>query len=70
MKDYSISEERANEIRAQINKKKEEGAKLNSFYQVDKIAEFSQLGIEIDTTNDIDFTGKSTQQIKHLFKDA
>jgi len=67
MWDYSISETKANEIRAELNKRKIPEQKLTSFYQIDKIAEFSALGIEIDTSQDIDFTGKSTQEIKKLF---
>ena len=66
MKDYSISEEKANEIRAAINRKKQ-GVKITSYYQADKLASIMSVDYKFDLSSDIDFAGKTTAEIKQQF---
>jgi GPH family glycoside/pentoside/hexuronide:cation symporter len=67
MKDYSISEEKANEIRAAINKKKQGRPKFTSYYQADKLASLMNLDFKFDTSSDIDFSVKTADEIKQIF---
>ena len=65
MKDYDISEEKANEIRAEINRRKA-APKSSSFYQTDKLASLV-LNLNIDSSPDIDFASKTSKEIKATF---
>lgn len=65
MRDYDISEEKANEIRAELDRRK--GPKLTSFYQTDKLASLMNLDFNIGNTRDIDFSNKSKAEIKEIF---
>jgi len=68
MRDYDIDEERANEIRAELDKRKAPEKKLNSFYQTDKLSTLANLNLNIDSSSDIDFSSKTDAEIKGLFK--
>lgn len=67
MRDYSISEEKANEVRVALDKRKASGRKLTSYYQTNKLA--SLLGSEFttDIASGIDFTNMSKAEIKEIF---
>ena len=71
MRDYDISEERANEIRAAIEKRKQPKKKLSSsYYQTDMLASLASLNLNISANTDIDFTSKSDEEIKQLFSNV
>ena len=67
MRDYSISEEVANDIRAQLDKRKAPQPKLTSFYQTDKLASLVGAGFNINNDSDLDFSGMSLKEIKAEF---
>ncbi len=69
MRDYDLDEARANEIRAELEKRKtplEE--KTSSYYQEEKLLSIGLDDIVISSQSDVDFSGKSEYEIKHLFK--
>ena len=66
MRDYNIDEERANEIRAELEKHKEK-SKNSSYYQTDKLASLLSFDLQIDNSSDIDFSSKTDADIKALF---
>ncbi|MDG1730503.1 MAG: MFS transporter [Algibacter sp.] len=69
MRNYDITEERAHEIRAEIDTRQEAIIpEVSSYYQIDKLLSYSN--IELDSDNDIDFSSKSQAEIKSLFKDT
>lgn len=71
MWNYSVSEERANEIRAELDKRKNKPkSTATSYYQEAKLSLLGGLDFKIDTSNDIDFDSKSKAQITSLFKDS
>ncbi len=71
MRNYNVSEERANEIRAELERRKKgTPKKASSYYQTDKLLSLTALGINIDSKSDIDFTTKSDAEIKELFLSA
>ncbi|WP_298421913.1 MFS transporter [uncultured Kordia sp.] len=71
MWNYSVSEERANEIRAELDKRKNKPkSTATSYYQGAKLSLLGGLDFKIDTSNDIDFDSKSKAQITSLFKDS
>ena len=70
MRDYSISEEKANEIRAELDKRKEKKASLSSFYQADKLALYQNNNLDLGNTKDIDFAGKSKAEIQQIFMNS
>jgi GPH family glycoside/pentoside/hexuronide:cation symporter len=68
MKDYDVTEERANEIRAELDKRKKSKTPLaSSYYQKDKLLSFLGTELLIDDKTDIDFSTKSASEIKQLF---
>jgi GPH family glycoside/pentoside/hexuronide:cation symporter len=67
MRDYDVTEERANEIRTELERRKAPAKKLTSFYQTDKLASLINPGFKIDSSSDIDFTTKNTYEIKKIF---
>jgi GPH family glycoside/pentoside/hexuronide:cation symporter len=67
MRDYSISEERASEIREALDKRKTKGQKLTSFYQVDKLSTLKGMNFDIDSSTDIDFATKTKDEIRDIF---
>ncbi|SEC77207.1 glycoside/pentoside/hexuronide:cation symporter, GPH family [Tenacibaculum sp. MAR_2009_124] len=64
MKDYDVSEERSNEIRAELNRRKKP---QGSGYQSDMLSELLSSDLQIDNSMDFDFTSKSDTEIKQLF---
>lgn len=67
MWDYDISEEKANEIRLALDKRKAPAKKLTTFYQTDKLLSLAGLDLDIDSTSDIDFTSKTIKDVNELF---
>ncbi|MBX2826716.1 MAG: MFS transporter [Flavobacteriaceae bacterium] len=68
MRNYNVTEERANEIREQLEKRKTPEAKLSSNYENFKFDSLRHGGIVVDTSKDIDFSSKSESEIAQLFK--
>lgn len=70
MRNYNITEERANEIRAELDKRKEgkTTTKSTSFYQVDKLLSFGNIDFEGDA--ELDFSSMSNSELKSMFKDT
>lgn len=65
MRNYNVDEQRANEIRAELNKRKEDKKeKYTSYYQQEK---FLSLNTIPALSSDIDFTGKSTAEVINMF---
>lgn len=67
MKDYSIDEERANEIRTALDNRKTNPKTINTYYKANKLLEFSIADLNISLESDTDFTSKTDQDIKTLF---
>ena len=55
MKDYSIDEERANEIRTALDNRKTKPKTLNTYYIANKLLEFSITDLNISLESDTDF---------------
>jgi GPH family glycoside/pentoside/hexuronide:cation symporter len=64
MSDYDVSEERAREIRAAIDQKK---APNSSSSMSGKLLALKDKGLNLNTRTGLDFSGKSTAEIKSLF---
>lgn len=68
MRDYDVTEERANEIRAELDKRKSESdLKYTSYYQTDKLSSYGSIDLEIDSKMEVDFSSKSNAEIKNLY---
>lgn len=68
MRNYDVTEERANEIRAQIDKRKLDAApKSSSYYETGKLLSLSSIELDVDSKTDIDFASKTDAEIKELF---
>ena len=69
MRDYDVSEARALEIRAAIDRKK---ASINgsSAYLAGKLLSLNGQGLNLSTIAGLDFSGKTTAEIKSLFAQA
>ena len=68
MRGYNMTEERALEISAELNKRKNvKKPKLTSFYETGKLLSLSSVDLDINSKTDIDFTSKSNDEIKQLF---
>ncbi|WP_420573708.1 MFS transporter [Kordia sp.] len=71
MWNYSVSEERANEIRAELDKRKNKPTSTATAYdQEAKLSLLGGLDVRIDTSNDIDYNAKNIREITTLFKDS
>jgi len=70
MWNYSVSEERANEIRAELDKRKNAAStiKSSSYYQTDKLLSFTN--IDVDETSEIDFSSVSSIELRSMFKET
>jgi GPH family glycoside/pentoside/hexuronide:cation symporter len=66
MWDYDVTEERAGEIRAEIERRKKPKSSSSS-YEGDKLSTFDALNLEVDLSTDIVFTAKSDTEIRKLF---
>ncbi len=71
MRKYDVSEARANEIRAILESRKQKAAPSTpSFYQTDKLASLGLGELEVDTTTDVDFSGKSEALLRGMFAES
>ncbi|MBT8231771.1 MAG: MFS transporter [Saprospiraceae bacterium] len=70
MRDYSVSEERANEIRAELDRRKNIEPKLSSYYQTDKLLSLIGKDFSLESESDIDFSPMSIDQIKNVFSET
>ena len=71
MRNYDVTEERANEIRAELDKRKNQTSqKVKSHYQSDKLPAMGLTAIKEGLNSDIDFTLKTNAEIKELFSDS
>lgn len=66
MKDYDIEEDRANEIRKELNRRKAGPAKGYS-YQAQKLDSLVNTDLDINSKTDIDFKGMTSTEIKAHF---
>lgn len=66
MWNYDIDEKRAGEIRKELDRRKRKPIS-SSYYQTDKLASLLASDLSIDTSTDIDFSSKSTEEIKTIF---
>ena len=70
MRNYEVTEERAGEIRAALDKRaNDKNQKLPSVYQTDKFSQLAINELNVDTSKDIDFTSKSESEINKMFAD-
>jgi GPH family glycoside/pentoside/hexuronide:cation symporter len=69
MWDYDVTEEKANEIREQLDKRKEPKKQGSSYYSVDKLSSYVP-GSAHALATDEDFTSKSSDDIRSLFLDS
>ncbi|MFD1316547.1 MFS transporter [Namhaeicola litoreus] len=68
MKNYDVTEERANEIRAELDKrKKPETQKSSSYYHTDKLLSLSSMNFDMSSVNVIDFSKMSEKEISQHF---
>lgn len=67
MRDYDVTEETANKIRAELDARQKPTQKLNSFYQTGKLATLMATDIKTDARSDTDFSNLSDSEIKMLF---
>lgn len=66
MRDYSVTEEKAIEVRKAIDRRKL-GPKSSSAYIPGKLLSISGQGLQLNGTEGLDIRGKSTEEIKALF---
>ena len=68
MRDYDVTEEKAGEIQAELNKRaNESNQKLTPYYQTDKLLSLGAIDLKDGLKTDIDFTSKRKTEIKELF---
>ncbi len=67
MRNYSVTEESAGIVRAELDKRNNLSQNPTSFYQTDKLRSFVDSGLQIDSSTEIDFTSKTDADIKALF---
>ena len=67
MRNYSVTEESAGIVRAELDKRNNLSQNPTSFYQTDKLRSLVDSGLQIDTSTEIDFTSKTDADIKALF---
>ncbi len=66
MRKYDVTEARANEIRAEIEKRKEPKG-TSSYYEGDKLSTFDHVNLEIDLSTDVDFGSMTDAGVRKLF---
>lgn len=66
MRNYDVSEERAHEIRAEINQKKA-AAKSSSAYMPGKLLLLKENGVSLNAMTGLNFSGKTAAEIRALF---
>ena len=68
MKNYDVTEERANEIRSELDKRKKGVTPhLTSYYQTGKLLSLGSFSLGGKLSTDTDFTKKSNKEIKEMF---
>ncbi|MGB5436086.1 MAG: MFS transporter, partial [Maribacter sp.] len=70
MRNYDVTEERANEIRTELDKRKGKGKttpQLSSYYKKGKLLTLAGVDSGSRSNTDLDFTSKSEREIKKLF---
>ncbi|WP_372754123.1 MFS transporter [Mariniflexile sp.] len=68
MRKYDVTEARAMEIRADLDMRNNRvEPKSSSFYETDKLLSLKGIDLKIDSSSDIDFSSKSSSEIKQLF---
>ena len=71
MRNYDVTEEKSNEIRAELERRKKAPAPTSSsYYQGDKLRSLTTLGLNKISKTDIDFTNKQDSEIRGLFLKA
>ena len=72
MRNYDITEERANEIRAELEARKQPRPTpaSSSYYQSDKLLSYALDTLKIDTSTDTNFDSKSEAEIRALFMES
>ncbi|MEM7549383.1 MAG: MFS transporter [Bacteroidota bacterium] len=68
MRNYDVDEARSNEIRAELEKRKAPKPQLSSYSQTDKLASIAHLDFTVDLETDTDFSSKSLDEIKTMFR--
>ncbi|HKK73774.1 MAG TPA: MFS transporter [Saprospiraceae bacterium] len=66
MRDYDITEETANKVRAVLDRRKEQ-KKGSSAYLPGQLIKYKQNGMELDRAAGLDLTGKSIDELSALF---
>ncbi|WP_299887195.1 MFS transporter [uncultured Lacinutrix sp.] len=67
MRDYEVSEERASEIRAALDKRKKTSKSKTSYYQIDKLSSLDSFNYTTGLKTDLDFSSKTGQEIRDIF---
>ncbi|MBD0849987.1 MFS transporter [Maribacter arenosus] len=68
MRNYNVTEERANEIRAELDKRKSKTTpQLSTYYKKGKLLTLVGIDSGYRSNTDLDFTSKSEREIKKLF---
>jgi GPH family glycoside/pentoside/hexuronide:cation symporter len=68
MRNYDITEARANEIRAELEKRKKPSEKkVSSYYQVEKLLTLAKLNFDVHVRSNGEFASKSEAEIKAMF---
>ncbi|EDP95148.1 MFS transporter [Kordia algicida OT-1] len=72
MRNYDITEQRSNEIRAELNKRKNNlvPSIATSYSQGEKLSSLGGFDFKIDTSNDLNFDSKSKREITALFRES
>ena len=68
MRNYDLTEEKAGEIRTELDKRQKESTpKLSSYYQTEKLLSFGDFDLNTALKSDTDFSVKTNDDIKELF---
>jgi len=67
MRGYSVTEESAGRVRAELDRRNKSSQHPNSYYQTDKLASLLSSDLKIDNSSDTDFSAKTDADIKALF---
>jgi len=67
MRGYSVTEESAGRVRAELDRRNKSTQHPNLYYQTDKLESLLSSGLKIDNSSDTDFSSKTDTEIKALF---
>ncbi|MEO1051382.1 MAG: MFS transporter [Bacteroidota bacterium] len=70
MRNYGVDEKRANEIRAELERRKAPKKKSSSFYQTEKLQSLIQSTLPVKLDTDVDFAAKGQIEIKEIYSDS